>query len=320
MVEDASGDIYGAAHSGGPNGGGVAFELVKGGGSYTETVLYAFTSGGAVGENPGPLTLDAVGDLWGETSAGVVELKPSKPQWTATLAYAGCGGGASEYEDYRVTPYGKNVFAACSYFGTVVKILPSGGGFHTVVLHKFGEGGVIQTTPNGGLIVHGSADVLGGAWEFSGGCCGSAGPTYQLTGWGEKYSYRKLFQELPTSYGLLVAGKKMFATGFGLWEEGHGSIYEVAPRDGGYRVWSIFSDVAVGTGAPVMDASGNLYYSDYDSVVKLVPGVPKYGKRVLANFSSQTQPLWMDVTGAIDGATTASGKDGFGSVFQIIPK
>lgn len=69
MVMDASGNIYGAAHDGGPRGGGVAFELVKGSSGYKEDQLYDFRSSGGVGANPGALTFDADGNLWGQMEA-----------------------------------------------------------------------------------------------------------------------------------------------------------------------------------------------------------------------------------------------------------
>jgi uncharacterized repeat protein (TIGR03803 family) len=80
LTFDAQGNIYGTTQNGGSaecggTGCGTVFELSPGsGGTWTETVLYAFCSlsGCADGESPGsgPLVRDSPGNLYGTTRSG----------------------------------------------------------------------------------------------------------------------------------------------------------------------------------------------------------------------------------------------------------
>lgn len=319
MVVDASGNIYGAAHDGGPGGGGVAFELVKGSSGYKEDQLYDFRSSGGVGANPGALTFDADGNLWGQTSAGVVELTPAKPYWKANLVYAGCAGGASENFDTRVTPHGKDVFAACTAISKVVKISPAGSGFRTAVIHKFPDNNSEQVYPNGGLVVDASGNVVGTSWSYAGSCCAGSGPTYELLPSGKGYTIGILFSE-PTSYGVSIYGPKKFETGMNIGAFTCGHIYEAEHYHRQLHVRAIVDGVCKGRGTPLMDRSGNVYFSGGSTAVKLVPAEPKYVRQIIATVSSLVQPLWIDSTGTMYGATTADGAHASGTVFRIVAK
>ncbi len=68
LVIDGSGNLYGPTTNGGANRhGGTAYELVYSAGSYTENVLYSFTSNADGGYPEGGLFLDASGNLYGTT-------------------------------------------------------------------------------------------------------------------------------------------------------------------------------------------------------------------------------------------------------------
>jgi uncharacterized repeat protein (TIGR03803 family) len=91
LIFDAVGNLYGTSENGGVQGGGTAFELTPhSNGSWTETVLYAFTSGLGYGGPSGGLTMDAVGNLYGTTQGGglgigaVFKLTPSNGNWAYT--------------------------------------------------------------------------------------------------------------------------------------------------------------------------------------------------------------------------------------------
>jgi uncharacterized repeat protein (TIGR03803 family) len=97
LIFDASGDLYGTTGGGGGTGNrGTVFELSPaGGGSWTETILYAFKDNGTDGIIPyGAVVFDAKGNLYGVTGDGgnlgfgtVYELTPASGTWTETLLY-----------------------------------------------------------------------------------------------------------------------------------------------------------------------------------------------------------------------------------------
>jgi uncharacterized repeat protein (TIGR03803 family) len=86
LTLDSAGNLFGASAQGGDAGEGTVFELVPGGGSWSESVLHSFceSSGCPDGAVPkSPLSIDASGNLYGtalaggKTNAGVLfEVKP----------------------------------------------------------------------------------------------------------------------------------------------------------------------------------------------------------------------------------------------------
>jgi uncharacterized repeat protein (TIGR03803 family) len=75
LILDSTGNLYGTAPSGGTDDGGVVFELTPaGGGVWTDTVMFTFTSVGGdytYGENPeAGLVFDASGNLYGTAHGG----------------------------------------------------------------------------------------------------------------------------------------------------------------------------------------------------------------------------------------------------------
>ena len=68
-VLDSAGNIYGTTLSGGSNGFGVAYKLVRGTKSYTEKILANF--GAKLGENPAAtVVFDSAGNIYGTTKQG----------------------------------------------------------------------------------------------------------------------------------------------------------------------------------------------------------------------------------------------------------
>lgn len=97
LIEDASGNLYGAATYGGPNNAGTVFELARSNGGWSFTVLYAFP-----GQRPaGPFSnlVLAGGSLYGTTLGdgahnlgSVFKLTPSNGSWTYTSLHDFTGG------------------------------------------------------------------------------------------------------------------------------------------------------------------------------------------------------------------------------------
>ena len=125
LIWDESGKLYGTTTEGGAYGYGVVFELTPNpDGSWTESVLYTFSSG-KDGANPyAGLVFDSTGSLYGTTAGG---------------GSAGCGG------------------PGC---GIVYKLTSSGSNWKETVLHRF-SGGKDGANPYAGLIFDGTGNLYG---------------------------------------------------------------------------------------------------------------------------------------------------------------
>src|SRR5271165_819684 len=89
VIFDQAGNLYAATFNGGPNQGGTVFKLSPSGGSWTFSLLYAFTGEGFGGPLYGSLMMDPAGNLYGATFdegmynfGSVFRLTPSNGGWT----------------------------------------------------------------------------------------------------------------------------------------------------------------------------------------------------------------------------------------------
>jgi uncharacterized repeat protein (TIGR03803 family) len=147
VIFDAAGNLYGTTSKGGASGKGTVFELShNGGGTWSETVLYAF-KGGTDGSVPSfsTLTFDKVGNLYGETAAGgvggmgscatagcglVFELSPTGGgSWTETVLHRfhgtdGQGPWQGLVLDTAGNIYGTTQYGGAHDYGTVFEIKP----------------------------------------------------------------------------------------------------------------------------------------------------------------------------------------------------
>jgi uncharacterized repeat protein (TIGR03803 family) len=138
LVADSSGNLYGTTQSGGAGNGGTVFELVNSSGTYSEKVLYGFSTSNGDGQAPiyGNLIMDSSGNLYGTTVQGgsgqqgtVFELVNSSGTYTEKVLYgfgSGCGGGVSPYGgvviDSSGNLYGTTANGGSSNLGTVFSL------------------------------------------------------------------------------------------------------------------------------------------------------------------------------------------------------
>jgi uncharacterized repeat protein (TIGR03803 family) len=159
LVADSAGNLYGTTFLGGGqyNDSGVAFELSKASGTWTETVIHTFDRNGPEGHNPSAgMIFSPNGSLYGTTSYGgmvteghgigfgtVFELTPSADGWTETILLDFNGGdqGGQPYTGLTVDSSG-NLYGTTSAgglgFGVAYGLKPeSDGNWQDVVFQSF---------------------------------------------------------------------------------------------------------------------------------------------------------------------------------------
>src|SRR5580704_6303825 len=333
VIQDAAGNLYGTAGSGGANDDGAVFKLAPpatSGGSWTETVLYSFcavkncTDGG---EPEAGLIQDAAGNLYGTTAEGgviddgaVFKLAPpatSGGSWTETVLYSFCAvknctdGGEPEaglIQDAAGNLYGTTTGGGANGKGVVFKLAPPaapGGPWTETVLYSF----CAYTNCVDGEGPYGAAPIRD-----------AAGNLYGTTENGGVY--------------------------------GDGIVFKLAPPavlGGAWTQTVLYSFCMVGASctdgetpyavALIMDAAGNLYgttteggANDEGVVFKLAaPGEPggAWTETVLYSFcpvagcADGERPeggLIMDLAGNLYGPAEEGGANGEGVVFKLAPQ
>ena len=193
LIADAAGNLFGVTPSGGANGYGTVFELVRdGGGVYTPVTLLSFN--GADGRFASSLITDAAGNLFGTTSSGgaygygtVFELVNNGGGYTPVtlLSFNGAdganpGGGliADAAGDlFGTTGEGGAYSAPGQPRGTVFELVNNGGGSYTpVTLLSFN--GADGAGPVGSLIADAAGDLFGAT---AGGGAAGDGTAFEIT-------------------------------------------------------------------------------------------------------------------------------------------
>jgi uncharacterized repeat protein (TIGR03803 family) len=191
LVEDAKGDLFGAAARGGANGDGTVFEIVNGPNGYASTPVVLANFTGANGQNPfGGLIADAGGNLYGATYRGgassygeVFEIaKTGSLYGSITVLYSFNGqNGANPFGTLSADAAGDllgTTFSGGTYgYGTVFSL--SNIGFQVATANGTGEDGYIA----GGTVSYengsGTPATTGAGGNFS--LTGGSGPV-ELTG------------------------------------------------------------------------------------------------------------------------------------------
>jgi uncharacterized repeat protein (TIGR03803 family) len=300
VIFDAAGNLYGTAQSSGAYYQGSVYELeLNSDGTYTEITLYSFGSIANDGATPYcSLAIDSSGNLYGTTYYGgtygngtVFELTPSSSgAWTETLLHQFDATKKDGYNPYaglvldsKGNLYGTASDGGSEGSGTVFELTPKGAGeWKYATLHNFNytAGG----SPLGALIFD------------------AAGNLYGTTEYGGKYEHGVVFELSLNSKGTWKetvlhtfnpngsdgyspsSGVAIDSKGnlYGATPSGgdsdNGTVYELSPTTGGK--WSetiIHSFLATGDGivpygSPIVDASGNVYGTTWQSLVNNVGG------------------------------------------------
>jgi uncharacterized repeat protein (TIGR03803 family) len=213
LLFDTTGNLYGTTLLGGnigsacSSGCGTVFKLTAASGSWTESVVYAFT-GGTDGASPyHGLVFDPAGNLYGTTYAGgasgngaVFKLTPGSGGWTESVLHAFAGGrdGKNPYGglifDVSGRLYGTAFQGGTPGFGIVFALLPtSKGGWRERVLHTFGN--APSANPVASLVVDAAGNLYGTTMAGANlrSCAGGCGTLFKVTpASGGKWNYKVL--------------------------------------------------------------------------------------------------------------------------------
>jgi len=242
LALDASGNMYGATYAGGDTGGGVAFELARSGGTWTQSVIYSFDTPSDGLQPASTLTFDASGNLFGVAASGGAHNFGT----IYKLAPGGLfGWSISDIFDFDETLYDAgdllrdsagNFFGATGVGGefgdgAVFELSPAGGGWNLQVIYSFEQSGF---GPGGGLAM----DVAGnlyGTTTYQGAF--HSGTVYKLSPSNGSWIYTDLhdFSGAPgdgcNPYGGVSFDRNgnLFGTTYNCGASGYGVVWEVTP-------------------------------------------------------------------------------------------
>lgn len=263
LIFDTAGNLYGTTIAGGfhlsancnpaefdaDKGCGTVFELtLNSDGTWTESVLYAFTGGKDGGTQIGALTLDAAGNLYGtaqaqstKDSGGVVfKLTPAAGSWKETILYdfpIGKDGGdpfsfTGLVLDSAGNIYGTTYWGVFPHAGTVFKLTPtSSGPWKWSLVRGFGTANAYH--PIAGVVFDGAGNLYGATYEGGSAGCGIV---FELTptasgGWKEKTLHS--FANRPACDGMpgvvIDPAGNLYGATLGDGRTTFGSVYEITP-------------------------------------------------------------------------------------------
>jgi uncharacterized repeat protein (TIGR03803 family) len=247
LVLDAAGNLYGTTSAGGAYSNGTVFELTPGvGGPWTQTVLYSFNNGDAVGaNNQSGVILDPVGNLYGTASGGlgtVFELVKDEGWAPKVLFNFNSQSGFFPFGlifDAAGNLYGTTGGGgSANYGGTVYELSPRPGGAWSIkVLVAFS--GVNQFTADGPVLRDASGNLYGTTY---GGGIYDAGTVYEVIPQPVPTTTTKLVSSLnPSIYGQTVTWSATVTTSSG----------STVPTGRVKFTWSVFT-----IGSATLDSSG----------------------------------------------------------------
>jgi len=343
LVQDADGNLYGAANVGGASNFGVVFKVDPQG---TETVLYSF-AGGTDGESPyGGVILDTAGNLYGTTYKGGASnygtvFKVSKAgKETVLHSFAGgsadgCNPGGGLILDAKGNLYGDTQLCGASNYGTVFKVSKAG---KETVPHSFAGGSSDGAEPFYGSLLMDKKGNLYGVTEHGGtgeGCNLNCGVLYRLSKSGT-LTVLHSFANAPDGsfpFGTPVMDGK--GNLFGTTDAGDpdqvGIVWKVSKNEHETILHSFSysgGDGEIPVGGVVLDAKGNLYgttegggASGDGTIYKL----SKTGKEtILHSFAGSDGEYPFDsvvrgANGNLYGTAAYGGSGSYGVVWKLTP-
>ena len=196
LNQDASGNVYGAAHDGGA-GGGAIFELSPSASGWSEQILFAF-NGSTDGQYPnGGFVFDAYGNIYGTTGRGgsygdgvVFELSPTGTgTYTEKVLYNFTGSTDGEFptggivSDSSGNLYGTTARGGTDGAGVVFKLaLSVTYGWSEKVLYSFTDS-TDGAVPDAGLIADSAGNLYGTTFIAGTSSCGTVFRLTRAGGW-----------------------------------------------------------------------------------------------------------------------------------------
>jgi uncharacterized repeat protein (TIGR03803 family) len=171
LVFDTSGNLYGETYAGGASGFGTVYRLTPSGSGWMENILNSFTDG-ADGSGPtAGAMVDGAGNVYATTHIGgaggggtPVKLTPSNGGWTYSLMASFTGTFGPRFGhlamDQAGNLYGTTQNDGAFGYGSVFKLVPTGGGYTYVSLYDF-TGGSDGAQPKGNLTFDSTGNIYG---------------------------------------------------------------------------------------------------------------------------------------------------------------
>ena len=340
-IFDSQGDLFGSTYAGGgPADDGTIYELTPGPFGLSEHLLYRFNPNSPPGINPGPISMDSSGDIFGAASQGVFKLRKTKTgAYVMQLIYK-CFQGNGSNHDPEVTlvtdSLGRtDVYAACSSAAILLQPSNFGNGYSETTLHIFQEGGG-GINVNGGLAVDSAGDVFG-TTTYSGSM--SRGSVFRL----HELNVNDWALRVIRTFGgagdgaypwaglSMDSGGNLYGTTTRGGVDDRGTVYQLAPNpDGATYTETILDNPSQSraVGRPLLGSGGDIYFTATggpDTVFKLTPSGGGYMESTLFQTVGPLtdDSLFSDSAGAIYGTTVDGGKGcpsqaGCGFIYKIV--
>ena len=232
LVIDPAGNLYGTTYQGG-QGGGVVFELIPSGGTWTEQIIYedADTVWGGV-------TVDPSGDIFGATPSSIFELSPNgSGGWNyAIIKKFNPGGRNGGPADTPVLDQAGDVYGTTTggySFGTVFKLSPGNKGKWTKKTLRHFAGGRRGGLPWPSVVIDAAGNIYG--TTIQGGKSGD-GVVYELSPSGAGSYKEKVLCTFNGTNGAQPWGSLILDSAGNLYgttdvggTSNAGTVYEVTP-------------------------------------------------------------------------------------------